>query len=68
MEDIDGGLHPAEDGQSLDKDEDEDAIFYKRNAIDDCNTLRDPDQNGVSLLYVMLEINHSGREHSTCCV
>ena len=23
MEDIDGGLHPAEDGQSLDKDEDE---------------------------------------------
>ena len=23
MEDIDGGLHPAVDGQSLDKDEDE---------------------------------------------
>ena len=23
MEDIDGGLHPAEDGQSLDEDEDE---------------------------------------------
>ena len=24
MEDIDGGLHPAVDGQSLDEDEDED--------------------------------------------
>ena len=24
MEDINGGLHPAEDGQSLDEDEDED--------------------------------------------
>ena len=25
---------------------------------------RVPDQNGVSLLYVMLEIHHSGREPS----
>ena len=25
---------------------------------------RVPDQNGVSLLYIMLEINHSGREPS----
>ena len=27
MEDIDGGLHPAVDGQSLDEDEDEDHFF-----------------------------------------
>ena len=27
MEDIDGGLHPAVDGQSLDEDEDIDTIF-----------------------------------------
>ena len=26
MEDIDGGLHPAVDGQSLDEDEDEDEV------------------------------------------
>ena len=26
--------------------------------------LRVPDQNGVSLLYIMLEIHHSGREPS----
>ena len=26
MEDIDGGLHPAVDGQSLDEDEDEEDI------------------------------------------
>ena len=25
---------------------------------------RDPDQNGVSLLYIVLEIHHSGREPS----
>ena len=24
-------------------------------------------QNGVSLLYIMLEIHHSGREPSICC-
>ena len=29
---------------------------------------RVPDQNGVSLLYIMLEIHHSGREPSICCV
>ena len=28
MEDIDGGLHPAVDGQSLDEDEDETFISY----------------------------------------
>ena len=28
-------------------------------------TSRVPDQNGVSLLYIMLEIHHSGREPST---
>ena len=28
MEDIDGGLHPAVDGQSLDKDEDEKTILH----------------------------------------
>ena len=28
------------------------------------NILRVPDQNGVSLLYIMLEIHHSGREPS----
>ena len=28
MEDIDGGLHPAVDGQSLDEDEDEVSIRY----------------------------------------
>ena len=27
---------------------------------------RVPDQNGVSLLYIMLEIHHSGREPSIC--
>ena len=27
MEDIDGGLHPAVDGQSLDEDEDEDITY-----------------------------------------
>ena len=26
--------------------------------------LRVPDQNGVSLLYIMLEVHHSGREPS----
>ena len=25
------------------------------------------DQNGVSLLYIMLEVHHSGREPSICC-
>ena len=30
---------------------------------DDCIS-RVPDQNGVSLLYIMLEIHHSGREPS----
>ena len=25
-------------------------------------------QNGVSLLHIMLEINHSGREPSICCI
>ena len=29
MEDIDGGHHPAVDGQSLDEDEDEDERVYK---------------------------------------
>ena len=28
---------------------------------------RVPDQNGVSLLYIMLEIHHSGREPLICC-
>ena len=28
MEDIDGGLHPAVDGQNLDEDEDEDYYYY----------------------------------------
>ena len=28
--------------------------------------LRVPDQNGVSLLCIMLEIHHSGREPSIC--
>ena len=30
MEDIDGGLHPAVDGQSLDEDEDEDDLTWKK--------------------------------------
>ena len=29
MEDIDGGPHPAVDGQSLDEDEDEDSVYLK---------------------------------------
>ena len=29
---------------------------------------RVPDQNGVSLLYIMLEIHHSGWEPSLCCM
>ena len=28
--------------------------------------LRVPDQNGVSLLYIMFEIHHSGQEPSIC--
>ena len=28
---------------------------------------RVPDQNGVSVLYIMLEIHHTGREPSICC-
>ena len=32
----------------------------------DCVVSRVPDQNGVSLLYIMLEIHHSGRETSIC--
>ena len=28
--------------------------------------LRVPDQNGVPLLHVMLDIHHSGQEHSVC--
>ena len=28
MEDIDGGLHPAVDGQSLDDDDDDDDVEY----------------------------------------
>ena len=30
--------------------------------------LRVSDQNGVSLLYIMLEIHHSGREPSISCL
>ena len=29
-----------------------------------CNISRVPDQNGVSLLYIMFEMHHSGREPS----
>ena len=29
MEDIDGGLHPAVDGQSLDKNEDDEEVIYR---------------------------------------
>ena len=29
-----------------------------------CSISRVPDQNGVSLLYIKLEIHHSGREPS----
>ena len=29
--------------------------------------LRVPNQNGISLLYIMLEIHHSGREPSNYC-
>ena len=32
----------------------------------DSNTSRVSNQNGVSLLYIMLEIHHSGREPLTC--
>ena len=32
MEDIDGGLHPAVDGQSLDEDEDEVYLLDSKNA------------------------------------
>ena len=32
------------------------------------NILRVPDENGVSLLYILLEIHHSGREPSLCLV
>ena len=32
-----------------------------------CFISRVSDQNGVSLLYVMLEIHHFGREPSICC-
>ena len=28
---------------------------------------RVPDQNGVSLLYITLQMHHSGREPSMCC-
>ena len=31
MEDIDGGLHPAVDGQSLDEDEDEIYVAFQLN-------------------------------------
>ena len=34
--------------------------------IDRFNISRVPDQKGVSLLYIMLEIHHSGREPSIC--
>ena len=39
MEDIDGGLHPAVDGQSLDEDEDEDEDEHRRKilkSVDSC--------------------------------
>ena len=30
MEDIDGGLHPAVDGQSLDEDEDDEPVYQHK--------------------------------------
>ena len=38
-----------------------------KTADEPSNKLRVPNQKGISLLYIMLEIHHSDREPSKCC-
>ena len=57
MEDTDGRLHPAVDGQSLDEDEDEDITYI---------ILRVPDQNGISYACYIVMTYNSGLESSIC--
>ena len=57
MEDIDGGLHPAVDGQSLDEDEDEDEGMSDNSADDQQADLSA--QNWFSLNQLLARNGHS---------
>ena len=48
----------AEHAEEEEEEEEEEVVVVE------VNNSRVPDQNGVSLLYIMLEIHHSGREPS----